>query len=707
LDNSEAKLKDLQKFLRKNGINHKKIEVDRHQSVLHYDDNIYVSTRSGYYQKYQDLGISDLAHEMIKKYLLEITCAAEFEQESLIVKKRKANSLLVKDAHTIKDSKLEVLIVGGKPSFGGYTASRKQICIFDPPDEPIDEYLRIAPGIGYHELGHVLFTCSWKRLAKDIKERYPDYDDEADTYTKNEMQQAVQSVLSVVNALEDPRMENLMGNRYGACIPYFKSTIYNFLLSSIQEKVDMGERVTAFDCALIAGRKYVSFEHRRWVFDRFMECDEEHTEEAAKRVNMYINKFITLSWRKNRKEMIDLSMGFFFEFVKPEMEKQGQGQSPSTWGDMIDEMLQGMGSGMNEIGEHEDGDIDESEEKMLQKVMRDILGEQQTQSSSGKEGDKKEENKKATKKGGVGDGSTDHEGDNKVREAMADSKNQVDEEIKKNVNHLKHKMKKSELDNKTNKKFDDKPVTVAMKKDERILEKKFKEFMRKCRNGYETRRKKGGVDIGEARRQQYRGGTRIFRQYRRDVKKALDIDVAFCLDCSYSMSSGYDISNIDEASRQLWIAATACKAVGANVKIFTFTDYDLGTLEMPKTKSMYRCPYYINGTTISDTMYKAENYLNCSKANTKWFVALTDGCISDVGPQNQILTRMKRDNITCGKINLIDGDWGHNANGDSEYDHVLDMNHDGRGSHNTMDKDNIVTFFKKIYEVSMNKEGLV
>ena len=101
-------------------------------------------------------------------------------------------------------------------------------------------------------------------------------------------------------------------------------------------------------------------------------------------------------------------------------------------------------------------------------------------------------------------------------------------------------------------------------------------------------------------------------------------------------------------------------------------------------------------------MYRAENYLNCSNANTKWFVALTDGCIGDVGTQNQILTRMKRDKITVGKLNLSGGYGGYDSDSsyayDETYDHVLNIK-DGDSNAD------IVTFFKGIYDVSMARIG--
>jgi hypothetical protein len=757
LDNVEAKVKELKTFLRKYGINYDRIEEST-QSKLFLNEKSYISTRSGFYEKYTEFGLDSTTLEMIKKYLLEVSCAYDFEGESMEYEKQKLNTLLEKIDKTIKNKNLNV-VFQSHHRFGGHTATRKEIVVYDPRDEPISEYMKIAPGINYHELGHVLFTCSFKGLAKDIQRKYPDYDSEFLRMTTKKREHAVRAVLDVVNALEDGRMENLMGNKYGGAIPYFRSTIFNFLLASIEESVDMGAKVTEFDCALIAGRKYIDYEFRKWVFDKYIECDEDHTEEKARRVNSYINKFITLTWRKNREEMLDLAMGFFFEFVKPELEDNTQ--STSEWGDAMKDMLKGAGTEMNEMDAREDDDIDETEEQMMNKLLRDMLDEPKEQEEGKGQGDEKgeeegkgsgkgdeksdekgedgdEEGKGSGKgdeksdekgedgdggegdagpngektgksKGGDHDGDTNKESDNKVRQEMESARKQANEQVKTNSEALKSKLKNTPIKEKHNRRYDDRDVTMDMKKNEMMLEKRLKEFMRKCRNGYETRRRKGGVDIGEARRQSYRGGTRIFRQYRHNVQKALDIDVAFILDCSSSMSGGVTNSKMDEASRQLWIASTACKSVGAKVKIFTFSDYDLGTFEQPKNyRTKYRCPNTVCGTVIGDTMYKAESYLNASTSNTKWLISLTDGDIWDTDVQNQLLARLQRDDITCGKINLSSGRSGgyYGKTGDNDYDHVLNMTHDGRGNINMLNGDNIVTFFKKIYEVSLNRVGL-
>lgn len=354
-----------------------------------------------------------------------------------------------------------------------------------------------------------------------------------------------------------------------------------------------------------------------------------------------------------------------------------------------------METSLAQISGDSDGDIDESEQAILNKVKKELGTEI-------KIGDKPDE--KGDEPGGEKAGKSEKDfSDDKVRQLIQDDKKKAEDQVADQTKTLKRKLKSTEIKNSNNKQYDDKPITDLMKKEEAELERKLKLFTQKCRNGYLSRKRKGCVDIGEARRQEYRGGMKIFRQYRHNVRKEIDIDVAFILDCSSSMASGGTKSKIDAVSQQLWIASTACKAVGAKMKMFTFSDNYLGTIDPPTKKTVYRVPKYRGGTTIADTLYIAENYLDCSKANNKWTIVLTDGEIGDQWLQKNIIERMKNNNVTCGKINLGMGSYGSYKKSE-EYDHVLwlDYNNDTITSQNNED---IVSFFKKIYEIGMEKTG--
>ena len=370
-------------------------------------------------------------------------------------------------------------------------------------------------------------------------------------------------------------------------------------------------------------------------------------------------------------------------------------------------MLQDAATSLNEMSES-DEEIDESEENILKKIIKETLENNCTPSKKkgkGKKEGKEGEGEKDDKASHNAGSDEQREADNKVNEICNNDKEQAEKDVKEQTKNLENKLNTISFEEKRNSNFDDRTVSNDMKKDKTSLEKKLKEFMRHCRNGYNNRKKKGSVDIGEARRQEFRGGMKIFRQYRKNVRKALDIDVAFVLDCSYSMSGGMSVSKINEASKQLWIAASACSNVGAKIKIFTFSDDYLGTVDQPKSNLVYRVPYYVNGTTISDTLCIAENYLQCSQANTKWLIVLTDGCISDPDFHNLMIQRIKTKGATCGKINLTDDRDQYYATNDTEYDHVLKMSHNGDGTTNVLEGQNIVTFFQKIYDVSFNRTG--
>lgn len=663
---SQQKVKELTIFLSKYEIGYEEIIVSSLSKLLLSSDT-YITLRTKYNNKLLKLGIDVNVFEEIKNHLAEISYANDFDNNISLTDKSNLNDVLNKVCNSIKN-KVKLNFIGND-DFGGYTDSRRSIVIYNPPRESVEQYLKIVPGITYHEMGHILFTCSFRVLGDNIKHVMPNYEKEWDNFSVDEQTSLVSSILKIVNVLEDGRMENLMAKRYGICETYFKDTIFNFVINMLQEKLSNSEKITAVDCALIVGRKYIKREVRKWIIDKYIETNTENSEEDIKRIVSYVNKFVTLSWSKDYNEMMYLAIGFFYEFVKPELENMDN--QMSNWGDGIDKIIVHM-TEQNDMDFDDDERINETEEhKAMRKLFKQMIDEKN---------------------------SDQEETEDDVDETIKSERKQIEEEKQEKLKTLEREFDSTKSKDKINNKFYVEQVDLEMLSQRSALEKKLKQYIRECRNGYRTKVKKGTVDIGEARRQQYRGGTRIFKQYKTNTRKALDIDVAFVLDCSYSMSDGCKtLSKIKQASRQLWISAQACSSVGANVKVFTFSDMDLGILEDHNEKNKYKIPKYINGTVISNTLFKAENYLNCSKKNTKWLIVLTDGEISDSSKQEMIISRMKKKNIICGKINLTDGGFNYNKESDKEYSHVVDYKYKSKGLQNNF----IVSFFEEIYYMSM------
>lgn len=708
---TKTKLYNLSLFLKENNIVYSEIDITESTTKVFLNNKIFLYSRSSWYDAFFDFNLNEKTLLLVIELIREVNKALDLSKSSMDMDKMKLNRLLVNVDKSFTDKTFKVLFKNSK-TFGGYTKSRREICLYDPKKESISDYLNIVPGINYHEMGHVFFTPSWKRLTNQFKKKYLSFDVNSSAYSESEIENIIGGIMQVANMFEDPRIENLMCKKISGCTEYFRKTVIDFLLSSIIEKVSAGEKVTELDCVLIAGRKYIDGKIRRWIFQEYLK-DDSHTTDNAVRVNSYINKFITLSWRHDREEMMELVIGFFLEFLKDDFEKEMKNQQ--QFSDLIKELLKNMHTDENSIDEQDtDDNLSEDEQELLKKILKDLAKDGiEVKGSKGKSKDnpeKKGESKKSDDKGNMchelrpennGDNDDSISGE-EVKEMMKETLRRDMDEINLRSDDLRHKVKHTLVLSPDNMRYREHLVDLEMKKDEKKLEKYFKELKTYCRNGYQTRRRSGSVDIGEARRSEWKKGVKIFRQYKRNIDKALDIDVAFVLDCSYSMAGGhYGISKIHEASKQLWIASEACRSVGAKVKVFTFSDGDLGPLPIPKSSLSYNVPKYISGTQISESLYYAENYLTCSDANTKWLISLTDGAITDISLHNSIIERMKLDGVTCGKINLTTNSWDdvYNPN-DSQndiYDKSMYMVHDGNS------KENIVSFFKNIYDISLKK----
>lgn len=724
---TRSKVFDLTDFLNKGKIEFDRVDVDSGQAVLQLNDTIKIIGRSGHYPKYNDLGLTQDNFHKVTEKLFEINKALDLVDSSKRIEKQKLKRLMVNLDKSFTLNKDFQVLYKRNETFGGYTESRKKIALFDPERETLEQYLKIVPGINYHEMGHVFFTCSWKRLAKQMKKRYIEYDVNSGNYDDKEIDNIVGGIMQVANVMEDGRIENLMTKKISNCVSYFRATISEFLLDSIMERANAGEPIKELDCLLLAGRKYLDPKIRRWVFQEYLK-NPDNDEDKAIRVNSYINKFITLAWRHDREEMMDLVIGFFLEFLKDDFEEQMK--QYQQFADMIKEALGQMATQENQIGEEsDDAEMDSDEQELLKKIMKDLAkdgvevkgskgqGKKDKKAKKdakgntpgGKKGDKKDNDREChEQRPEAGEKDPDQVSASEVQQIAEETLKFDEDEINRRSADLKARLRKTEIKHDYNHRYADHEVDPEMRRAKKSLERYFQQLKTQCRNGYDTRRKSGTVDIGEARRGEWKRSTKIFRQYRRNVDSALDIEVAFLLDASYSMAgapSSVSTSKIHEASRQLWVASEACKAVGASVKIFTFSDGDEGIIEQPKSKNEYRVPNYISGTTISPTMYYAENYLNCSQARTKWLIELTDGQLADPEEHNSILERMQQSGITCGKINLTANQWDdyYDPDANTNFDHSIHMVHNGQSFGSG--QYNIVTFFKKIYEVSL-KRGL-
>jgi Mg-chelatase subunit ChlD len=662
MDLTKQKIYDLKNFLVKNNIEYKEVATKDSLATLYFKS--YSMTSRSYYNNKIHGDLGKIAFEMIKGFLAHINVSFNTNEYVISMEKQKLKSLLSKMDRTIRNRKVSVEFKK-HVRFGGHSDSRKLIVVYEPEMESFDQYLKIVPGINYHELAHVLFTCSFKRLYEELKNDYLKYDPKFASYDPKKKKHLLKSVLRIFNVFEDGRAENLLGNKYGLAISYFKGTFYNFLYNSIKEKCDNGEEINEVDCALIVGRKYVDLDVRKWILNEYIKQNPDEYEEKAKRVNSYINKYIMLSWRKDRAEMKTLVLGFFFEFVLPRMEDAEKSQSQSS--QSIDDMLEGMESSINNM---DDDDIAEDiEDDSMGKLKKDMCDEanQEEAEVDGEAPDEKEV-------------------ENKVEEEKQKAQQDIEDEKK----NIEKKMGNMPFDIKENPNVSDEVVKPEMTKKRLQLEKKLKQYISKCRNGYVTRKKSGTVDVGEARRGEHKGSVKIFKRYRNNVKKMLDIDIAFVLDCSGSMN---EYKRMTIASEQLWIASKACESVGATVKTFTFASQPLGELKTVKNNLAYKRPRATGGTHISSSLVLAEDYLRTSKRNNKWLIALTDGEIApgDKALQIQMIEVMKRQHIVCGKINLDHAD--HDTS--NIFDHVLNME--------VKSDVNIVSFFENIYKIGLQR----
>jgi Mg-chelatase subunit ChlD len=751
----DIRKKELGFFLSVSKIPYREIVVDRQATVV-LESGGRVSPGVAWQQlrpaSQKEFGNDIKLFQVVMDRLTHFDAADSFDSSASMFELAKFNMVLSNTNKALRNKNFSTRFIAG-PKYGGCTAKRNEVFIFykelpqpryryfglevPPPNDSvkkaIDEYMALVPGFNYHEVGHTMFTISFARLAKEFKKVYFTEFDQ-NTYTDNEKTEIVNQLLQYTNSFEDGRMENLMVQKFPGAYPYFASTAYNFLLDHIMVKAKKvkGEWIDEHDCILLSARKFLSPEVRQWVYNEYMVSG--HGDLAkAQRVNGYVNKYISLSWRKNLDEMVRLVIGFYLEFGKElleEKKKIPQYKMEAELSKLLEKLLGNMASNMNQMDEGQDsgekfgeGEGKEIEDEVLKSILEKIMSEGKL---------KKGKNKGIGKPGkgepgqGAGNGIEKLDGkDGKDKDGDDPGQGDVDEDaMKKAVKDDNGNSEGKKADHKDNMKKImghtrvvcgenhralNERVTACMKKEQKKLEVYFKQLITLCRNGYMTKRKAGAVDVPEVRRQMKKLGTKVFKKYKRNMNKAFDVDIAFVLDISGSMDETSQVScegsfckKVRKAAEQLWICFTSAKAVGGKHKTFTFSSGHQGALQEPRNNTEFVVPHANGGTVVGPSLMFALNYLESSPANNKWLVVLTDGDLGDPEAQNEILDTAKRMGITTGKINLGYSD----EESKKIYDHVYSIPSATRGFRGNNNAQDIVAFFKKIYAVSMRKNGL-
>lgn len=123
------------------------------------------------------------------------------------------------------------------------------------------------------------------------------------------------------------------------------------------------------------------------------------------------------------------------------------------------------------------------------------------------------------------------------------------------------------------------------------------------------------------------GNEFVYRKWSEGVHDALDFEVVFLLDCSYSMD-GLDIK---DASKALWILKRTFEEYDAVTSVIGFSDDAMSLMQRGKKEDpgYYRLYNVNGGTSVAPAVQEANRILAVTRKPLRLVVIVTDGMFAD------------------------------------------------------------------------------
>lgn len=506
----------------------------------------------------------------------------------------------------------------------------------DMLDDPTDTNIVALRGVNYHELGHIIYTPrAGSELVKTVMEK---------------------RLWTVMNILEDNRVETLITALYPATIPYLTTTFLRYVLEGTKDHTMLGR---AFP--LSRGRKFLPIELRQAIADSFI---AEHGSTKAKKVASIIDEYRLLVLPRQSDRALELicELAELIEITDDPQDGEG-GEGQNGEGKVGKGKVEVMGSKCSDHPPMKNGRI--ASTKQQDEVIKSA---ERADSAS------ENENLDEPNKGGAGansnkerNGDTDPpQDDERISDELIQKINELIDktikapDVKEDIKRLKDVLREGTSEGERTIKVADysyRNVEVI----DAVTAEQFSEELQRLQIDadpqWEYEVSSGKLNIQRVMNFDPTKVGIAFDRWSEGNEGAFDMETAILVDNSGSM-----LGEITQALRSTWVIKRALDAINASNIVYTFSTrskilYDKGELADPRK---IRTVSTDNSTNPIEALREVERTMLASHRKSKMVFIITDGQWDNDSAGNAIISRLQDMGVVVVVVYLGDLTWLEN-----------------------------------------------
>lgn len=472
---------------------------------------------------------------------------------------------------------------------------------WDPAKESIKKgfttkSMLMVTALNYHELAHTMFMPRIdSKLVMDIRNK---------------------GAFSTYNILQDQADETKFVKLYDPSRNYFTSLVTGYMLESDEH--------LANNYLLVSGRLFIPKRLRDLLADRFSKP------KLIPDIDALVARYKQLLYPGDQSEMykVTLELHKLISDIADSTSGVGTVHTEITEGEVQASKAKEISRYSDEYEDEEDDEEGPTEADDEEAEAEDQEGdeEDEAQGSDPESSDAEEDSEQGDDSSGDGSGRGDEED---FKDALEEAFNEAFDEVEQEVEDRIESVRDHESDytveadqgHRTNHSPEPKLIqTVARCVDE------FREVSEQHSPGWHTNQRHGKLNHRQYARA-LQGSEHVYRRWYEGINDALDFEVVFLLDLSYSMSG----RQITEASKSLWVLKRTFEELDGLVTVLGFHNYVYLLSQRGDRAKTDVLPIYQTGggTVVHPAIDEATRILSISQKPLRLCVIITDGDFND------------------------------------------------------------------------------
>lgn len=463
-----------------------------------------------------------------------------------------------------------------------------------------------ATALNYHELAHCMFMPRLDtKLVKDITSA---------------------GAFMTFNILQDQADETRFVKMYDPARNYFTALVTQYMMESDQH--------LQYNYVLVSGRLFIPQRLRDKLADRF------HDPKLIPEIDDLVARYKTLVYPRDQNEMLNVTI----ELHKLINDFDGKLTQAGTTHDHI---IEGEPDGelSQELSDQEEEDYEtttvededqeeQSEEATASSKDKDEQEEDSEAQAGGAESEDAEEESGDNDAGGQSSGDDEQDLEDTLGEVFDELFDKVEEELEDRIEAIKDHESDYTVDMDQERFRTEAPSSQLISTVDRCIE-EFRQVSERHAPGWHVSQR-----YGKLNHRQYakalQGSDHVYRRWYEGVHDALDFEVVFLLDQSYSMQGQY----INSASESLWVLQRTFESLEGVVTVLGFSNgvYLLSQRGTPSLTGAVRYYGVSGGTNVVPSLHEGKRILSVSQKPLKLCVVITDGDFNEPGNAIQTMS---------------------------------------------------------------------